>query len=141
MREKYELCELQICPFERLEINGIPHLKPLRNEYPYRLCIFDRNNGIAIDVMNNYSYEYIEMSVINFYGTSYKKIKGDNRYAILRLPANSLCEVNGDVLNRAKEIRKKLEQGFDFENGNVISNKEYLEMISIKNVKKRIKKR
>ena len=141
MKEKFELCELQICPFERLTVNNIPYLKPLRNEYPYRLCILDRNNSIAIDIETNYLYEYIEMSVIHFYGTSFMKIKGDNRYAILRLPANTMCEVTNDTLKKANDIRDILNIGKVFENGNVINNEDYLSQISIENNKKVKRKR
>lgn len=141
MREKYELCELQICPFEHLNINNISYLKPMRNdEYPYRLCILDRNNSIAIDINTLHQYDYIEMSTIHFYGMGYKKIKNKNRYAILKLTAGTMCEVDNDILVKAREIRTYLEQGKEFENGNTIDNESYLDLINNENRHKKVKK-
>ena len=141
MKERYELCELQICPFERVNINNRTCLKPMRNDYPYRLCIFDRNNSIAIDVNTLYAYDYIEMSTIHFYGMSYKKIQGDNRYAILKLNPGSMCEVDSNILIKAQDIRKDLEMGKTFENGNVIDNENYLNLVNNEISHKKIKSR
>lgn len=141
MKERYELCELQICPFEHLNLNDSPCLRPMRNDYPYRLCILDKNNSIAIDVNTKYAYDFIEMSTIHFYGMSYKKIQGENRYAILKLSAGSMCEVDNDILIKAQDIRKQLEMGKEFENGNVIDNETYLNLINHEMTYKKIKSR
>lgn len=139
MREKYELCELQICPFEKVNINNRTCLKPMREDYPYRLCIFDKNNSIAIDINTLHQYDYIEMSTIHFYGTSYKKIQGDNRYAILKLNAGTMCEVDNEIIIKAQNIRKDLEMGETFKNGNVIDNETYLNLINNEMTYKKLK--
>ena len=139
MREKYELCELQICPFEHVNLNNSPCLRPMRNDYPYRLCVLDRNKSIAIDINTLHQYDYIEMSTIHFYGMSYKKIKDENRYAILKLTAGTMCEVDSNILIKAQDIRKDLEMGKTFENGNVIDNENYLNLVNNEISHKKIK--
>lgn len=129
MNKDYELCALQICPFEI--VNGQEKLyKPMRENYPYRLCILDKSNKKAVDIQNEYQYDYIEMSIVYFLGNESKNIKENYRYAILKLDANH-CLVNNSDLIKAQIIRKKLSEKHVFLDGNQISNGEYLKMLQV----------
>lgn len=131
MNKDYELCALQICPFEI--VNGQEKLyKPMREDYPYRLCILDKKNKKAIDIQNEYEYDYIEMSIVYFLGNESKNIKENCRYAILKLDANHYHVSNSDLV-KAQIIRKKLSEKHLFADGNQIPNEEYLKMIKAEN--------
>ena len=134
MNKNYELCALQICPFEIRE-GKEKFYKPQRENYPYRLCILDKNNKKAVDIENEFMYDYIEMSLVYFLGNDAEKIKENCRYAILKLNAN-YCYVTNSDLTKTQVIRKKLEDNCPFIDGNQISNEEYLQMISEESKKK-----
>lgn len=123
MQERFKVCEIHICPVYKEE-NGF---RPDRS-YPTRYCVVDRERQIAIDIKTKLKYEYIEtMSHLYFVCQSYKKIKGDNRVAIL--PYAPLSFDNCD-LEEAKRIKEQLENNVEFLDGNeVYDNKAYLEYL------------
>ena len=135
--KKYDICWLQICPFDRLE-GGI--LKPNRDDYPYRLCVLDRESSIAIDVKDEVSYEYIRTSTVYFLNQESKKIEKDKRYAIMELNIYMKGIEKEDYI-RANGIINKLNAGKEFIDGNSISNEEYLKNINNENNKVIVKKR
>ena len=114
--KKYDICWLQICPFDRLE-GGI--LKPNRDDYPYRLCVLDRESSIAIDVKDEVSYEYIRTSTVYFLNQESKKIEKDKRYAIMELNIYMKGIEKEDYI-RANGIINKLNAGKEFIDGNSI---------------------
>lgn len=134
---KYSICWLQICPFDRLE-GGI--LKPNRDDYPYRLCVLDRESSIAIDVKDEVSYEYIRTSTVYFLNQESKKIEKDKRYAIMEINLYMKGIEKEDYI-RANGIINKLNAGKEFIDGNSISNEEYLKNINNENNKVIVKKR
>lgn len=125
MDNNYEICSLQICPFK---VNNSIY-KPDRNNYPYRLCVLDKFNKKAIDVLSGYCYDYIETSLVYFIGNESKKIKEGKRYAIMKLGANYVHFTQSDM-NEANNIIKRLMAKFYFPDGNAISNEDYLSMIT-----------
>ena len=135
--KKYDICWLQICPFDRLE-GGI--LKPNRDDYPYRLCVLDRESSIAIDVKDEVSYEYIRTSTVYFLNQESKKIEKDKRYAIMEINLYMKGIEKEDYI-RANGIINKLKAGKEFIDGNSISNEEYLKNINNENNKVILKKR
>ena len=135
--KKYDICWLQICPFDRLE-GGI--LKPNRDDYPYRLCVLDRESSIAIDVKDEVSYEYIRTSTVYFLNQESKKIEKDKRYAIMEINLYMNGIEKEDYI-RANGIINKLNAGKEFIDGNSISNEEYLKNINNENNKVIVKKR
>ena len=135
--KKYDICWLQICPFDRLE-GGI--LKPNRDDYPYRLCVLDRESSIAIDVKDEVSYEYIRTSTVYFLNQEAKKVEKDKRYAIMEINLYMKGIEKEDYI-RANKIINKLNAGKEFIDGNSISNEEYLKNINNENNKVILKKR
>ena len=135
--KKYDICWLQICPFDRLE-GGI--LKPNRDDYPYRLCVLDRESSIAIDVKDEVSYEYIRTSTVYFLNQEAKKVEKDKRYAIMEINLYMKGIEKEDYI-RANGIINKLNAGKEFIDGNSISNEEYLKNINNENNKVIVKKR
>lgn len=122
---KYSICWLQICPFE---ISKERKFRPNREDYPYRLCVFDKNDKRVIDVKTEKEYEYIYTSSIYFMFEEAKKIEEGRRYAIKELQS-SMFPVEQEDINHAMKIIKKLENGFEFQNGNIDSNEDYLNNI------------
>ena len=127
--DRYSVCWLQICPFDKIN-NGV--LKPNREDYPYRLCVLDRQNSIAIDVKTEFSYNYILTSTVYFLNEESKKIEQGKRYAIMELHL-SILEIEKEDYLHANLIVNKLKYGKEFINGNFISNEEYLKNIKNEN--------
>ena len=126
---RYSVCWLQICPFERLD-GGI--LRPNRDDYPYRLCVLDREKSLAIDVKSETSYEYIRTSLVYFLNEEAKKIENNERYAIMELHL-SILGIDSNDYEHANNILNELNNGKEFLSGNTISNEEYLENINNEN--------
>ena len=140
MKNKYVICELQICKFSIIENEKkIKLYKADRDNYPYRLCVFNEEEKIAIDVETEKAYEYIEMSLMYFIGNEAKRIEDGKRYAILPLRIEMSNHSEKDY-KKAQNIIKKLNSGVEFAYGNIQSNEDYLEMIN-KKEKKKIKRR
>ena len=122
---KYSICWLQICPFE---ISKERKFMPNMEEYPYRLCVFDKKNKRAIDVKTEKEYEYIYTSSIYFMFEESKRIEEGKRYAIKEL-RSSIFLVEQEDIDHAMKIIEKLEKDFTFQNGNIDSNEDYLKRI------------
>ena len=118
---RYSVCWLQICPFDRLD-GGI--LRPNRDDYPYRLCVLDKKKSIAIDVKSEASYEYIRTSLVYFLNGEAKKIENNKRYAIMELHL-SILGIDSKDYEHANNILNELNNGKEFVSGNTISNEEY----------------
>ena len=132
---RYIVCWLQICPFERLE-GGI--LKPNRDDYPYRLCVFDKNEDIVIDVKTHHKYNYIHTSLVYFMHEEAKKIELGKRYAIKKLPS-FMFPVTDEESKLALNIIRKMESGYGFIDGNIFSNEDYLKIV--KNEENKVKRK
>ena len=134
---RYIVCWLQICPFERLE-GSI--LKPNRDDYPYRLCVFDKNEDIVIDVKTHHKYNYIHTSLVYFMHEEAKKIGDGKRYAINELPS-SVFLVDEEEIEEVRKIIYMLDNNIGFVDGNKsLSNEQYLEIL-LEEEKKKIKKK
>ena len=123
MDERFDICEIHICPVYKVGDS----FKPDR-EYPIRYCVIDKEKEIAIDIKTKLKYDYIQtMSHLYFMSQSYKKIKGDNRVAIL--PYASFPYGNCDMVE-ARNIIEQLKNDVEFQDGNEIyDNKAYLEYL------------
>ncbi len=123
MQERFDICEIHICPVYKVGDN----FKPDR-EYPTRYCVIDKEKEIAIDIKTKLKYDYIQtMSHLYFMSQSYKKIKGDNRVAIL--PYASFIYSSCDM-KAARNIIEQLKNNVEFQDGNeVYDNKSYLEYL------------
>ena len=97
---RYIVCWLQICPFERLN-GGI--LKPNRDDYPYRLCVLDKKKDIVIDIKTSHKYNYIHTSLVYFLKEEAKKIEDGKRYAINELHS-SIFLVTEKKKKKSREI-------------------------------------
>ena len=99
-------------------------------EYPLRTCVIDTYQGIAIDIKTKLKYDYIE--TMSYLYTSimkdhYKKIDGQKRLAVCAV--ESIKKLNID-LNDVEDIKKKLENGYKFLDGNdIFNNEQYLSYI------------
>ena len=117
---------MQICPFV---ISNERKYKPLRDEYPYRLCVFDKKLRKVIDVKTEMEYDYIFISSIYFMYEESKKIVEGKRYAIKEL-SSSVFEVDSLDIAHAYRIIDRLEKGEIFSAGNDINNEDYLKQIN-----------
>lgn len=134
---RYIVCWLQICPFERLN-GGI--LKPNRDDYPYRLCVLDKKKDIVIDIKTSHKYNYIHTSLVYFLKEEAKKIEDGKRYAINELHSSIFLVTEEDV-EKSREIIYMLENNIGFVDGNkVLSNEQYLEKI-LEEEKNKIKRK
>ena len=129
MDERFNVCEIHICPVYKVGDS----FKPDR-EYPTRYCVVDEEREIAIDIKTKLKYDYIQtMSHLYFISQSYKKIKGDNRVAIL--PYASLLS-DGYDRPEAISIIEQLKNNVEFQDGNeVYDNKSYLEYLKEETLK------
>ena len=129
MDERFNVCEIHICPVYKVGDS----FKPDR-EYPTRYCVVDEEREIAIDIKTKLKYDYIQtMSHLYFISQSYKKIKGDNRVAIL--PYASLLS-DGYDRPEAISIIEPLKNNVEFQDGNeVYDNKSYLEYLKEETLK------
>lgn len=137
MEDKYKICEVQICTFT-FEKYGI---RPNLNKYPIaRLCVIDTKNKIAIDVGHECKYDFLEStSMLSFMNGASEKIKEDKRAAFS--PIVFLGFENEKYERKTKEIIIKLENGYEFLDGNdLYSNEEYLKLVT-KESEERLKKR
>lgn len=137
MKNKYRICELQVCPFDITKTEKGKFYKADRNDFPYRLCVLDEESKKAIDVELETSYDYIEMSTLYFLENEAKKIVEGKRYAILPLPVS---KQNYKKIEKANGISRRLSAGEDFIDGNVYDNLEYLALLN-KDNKKKIKRK
>lgn len=140
--KNYEICWLQICSFEiDFKIGEKKVYKPDRENYPYRICVLDKNKKEAIDVFFEQKYDYIETSSIYFLGNEASKIEEDKRYACLKLPLN-LKKFSSEELNVAMQVMLNYKHGTIYPDGNLVSNEEYLKRINNDNIcpKEKIKR-
>ncbi len=129
MNERFNICEIHICPVLKVGDSFKPDL-----EYPTRYCVIDNEKQIAIDIKTKLKYNYIQtMSHLYFISQSYKKIKGDNRVAIL--PYASLL-YDGYDRKESMNIIEQLKNNVEFQDGNeVYNNKAYLEYLKQEAIK------
>ncbi len=129
MDERFNVCEIHVCPVYKVGNS----FKPDR-EYPTRYCVVDEEREIAIDIKTKLKYDYVKtMSHLYFISQSYKKIKGDNRVAIL--PYASLLS-DGYDRSEAISIIEQLKNNVEFQDGNeVYDNKSYLEYLKEETLK------
>lgn len=126
--EKYTVTHVNICPLNICEYG----VKPNLNEYPEtRLCVIDNENLIAVDVEHELKYEFIEtMSGLYLINRTSKDLNSGKRYAIFPYVVFGIGREN---LNKADKIIEKLENGFNFPDGNEeLSNEKYLAVLSKK---------
>lgn len=123
MDGRFNVCEIHICPVYKVGDS----FKPDR-EYPTRYCVVDNEKQIAIDIKTKLKYDYVKTtSHLYFISQSYKKIKGNNRVAIL--PYVSLLS-DGYDRKEAMNIIEQLKNNVEFQDGNeVYDNKSYLEYL------------
>ena len=142
MKDRYKICELQICPFDIIITeNKTKFYKADRNNFPYRLCVMDKKLKKAIDVLSEKCYDYIEMSIVYFLGNEASKIKKNNRYAILPMNVD-FRKYSDEEIKKAEKIKNNMLAGIIYEDGNNYSNEEYLESIKqVEKTNKKIKKK
>lgn len=129
MDERFNVCEIHVCPVYKVGDSFKPDI-----EYPTRYCVVDEEREIAIDIKTKLKYDYVKtMSHLYFISQSYKKIKGDNRVAIL--PYASLLS-DGCDRQEAISIIEQLKNNVEFQDGNeVYDNKSYLEYLKEETLK------
>ena len=133
--KRYDIYWVQICPFERVEC-GI--LKPNRDDYPYRLCVVDKEKEKAVDIYTMHEYDYVQISSIYFMHEEAKKIELGKRYAIKKLPS-FMFPVTDEESKLALNIIRKMESGYGFIDGNIFSNEDYLKIV--KNEENKVKRK
>ena len=126
----YKILKMHICSFERK--NGI--LTFDMEKYPERLCVFDKNKKIVIDVETWHKYPYIRvLNGQSFYDiTDVKMLTPNNRVACMEY-ATFIHDLEKDVLEKCQKVIKLLQKGHEFPNGNeMLSNEDYLKFINNK---------
>ncbi|MBQ9072112.1 MAG: hypothetical protein IJY25_03035 [Bacilli bacterium] len=126
MKERYDVQEVHICPFE-FEKTGI---RPELEKYPRRLCVFDNERKKVIDINNKLEYDYIEtISGLYLINSSIEKIKESKRVAIFPT-VTFLSDLDSKTLSKAQAIIKYLESGKKYPDGNTaLNNEQYLEKV------------
>ena len=136
--KNYKVVKLKICTFDI--INNIV-FRPNLEKYPEsKTCVIDLKKKIAIDIMDDVKYDYIEtINGRDFIEMSSKKIKPEKRVAVF--PEYSTIYLDQNEKYKVGEIIKKLESGYEFLDGNqVYNNEEYLRHINHKDTKSNKKK-
>lgn len=126
---KYEICWLQICPFDIIITdNGTKLYKPDRENFTYRLCVLNEATEKCIDVKTQQEYDYIQTSLMYFIGQSAQKIEIGKRYGIQKL--SNFRSIDEKEIKLINKIISRLQKGEKFPSGNDMSNEEYLKKIS-----------
>ena len=126
MDKKYRVTEVNICTFEHINNKCV---RPRLNDYPHaRLCVIDKQKNIAIDIYHELKYDFLEtLNMTYFINGSMSKIRENKRAAIQPIITIDLTD---DEVKKASMIIKKLEDGYNFIDGNdVLSNEQYLELV------------
>lgn len=123
MSRRFDITEMHICPFDRVDGQLRPNLK-----YPKRYCVLDKEKEIAIDIKTKLKYIYVITSNNKeFMHEEYKKIQGNKRVAIFPLDS---CDYSKIDLKGAQQIIESLRNNEEFQDGNeVFDNEKYLEYI------------
>ena len=126
MDKRYRITEVNICTFEYISDKCV---KPRLNSYPhFRLCVIDKEKSIAIDIYHELKYDFLKtLNMVYFINGSISNIRENKRAAVQ--PIITLDFTNDEII-RAKKIIKKLEEGYQFKDGNdVLNNEQYLELV------------
>ena len=126
MFDRYSVREVNVCTFN-FDKGGC--ISTNLNQYPeLRLCVIDRDQKIAIDVLHQVKYDYLEtFSYLYFLNGTFNKVKDDRRAAIFSYPNYDLEK---KFKNEIRDIINKLENGYEFCDGNdIYSNEKYLELL------------
>ena len=123
MKKQYSVALFNICTFS---INEVGIISTNLNEYPItRLCVIDADRSIVIDVNHELKYDYLQTSSRLYFLNKVKdRIKDNRRFAI---NLNGILPILSDKeILKIEKIKKKLDSGYDFVDGNdFLSNEEY----------------
>lgn len=136
--KNYKILKMHICSFERK--NGI--LTFDMKKYPERLCIYDKNNNVVIDVDTKHQYPYIRvLNGQSFYNIDeVKTLTSDRRVACMEY-ATFIYDLEKELLKDCKNIINLLQKGYVFPSGNeMLTNEEYLATINNSQNKEKSKK-
>lgn len=126
--KNYRILQMHICSFERK--NGV--LTFDMNKYPQRLCVYDKQNKIVIDVETGHKYPYVRILYMRdiYHKEDAKMLTPDKRVGCMEY-ATFIDDIDKETLKECKNIIKLLENGKIFPDGNkILSNEQYLEMIN-----------
>lgn len=126
MNERFFITQIRICTFTR---TGEKTILP-NYEYPERICVVDNESKVAIDILDEIQYDYIEtINMRHFKNKSNERIKDNKRAAIFPV---RLLSIDDEYLKKAVKIVKKIQSGYRFLDGNAVyNNDEYLQHIQI----------
>ena len=88
MSDRFFIGEANICTF--IFENG--NIKPNLDEYPNtRLCVIDRKNDVAIDILDELKYDYIQtVNGLYFVGDCLEKITENKMTLVIRNDGSGL---------------------------------------------------
>ena len=136
--KNYKILKMHICSFRRK--NGI--LTFDMEKYPERLCVFDKNHKMVIDVETGHQYSYIRvLNGQSFYDIEDVKMLTENNRVACMEYATFIYDLEKETLEKCKNIIKLLQKGHVFPKGNeMLSNEAYLETINNVQNKEKSKK-
>lgn len=125
-KDRFNICEVHICTFERPKDGFI---KPMLNSFPTRWCVIDNKNLVAIDINLEAKYNYIPTCSGLYMLNNASRLIQENKRAAIFNYSTIYCDKK--ILEKGKEIIKKMNNGYEFVDGNeMFSNEEYLEILT-----------
>ncbi|MDO4962598.1 MAG: hypothetical protein Q4E75_00635 [bacterium] len=133
---RFEIVCIYICPFIFVnEINVLPNF----SDYPVRNCVIDKEKNIVIDIETEQQYDFLPTVSRLFVLTKFKdKIKDGKRVGVKGMPSKTFTL---DEIEKSKKIIKRLQNGEKFIDGNLISNEDYLKLISKEEIEDNVKQK
>lgn len=127
MNKRFIIAEALISP---LIFTNRSSLIPDSN-YPFRYCVVDLENLIAIDIEQELKYDYLptesKLFLLSTMNNKIDKIKSNQRFALLSV---NLLNTDYEMHKKGINIIQRIKNGEQFKDGNVaFSNEKYLESI------------
>ena len=140
MNNEYQIVKMHICSF--LRTGGID--TACLGKYPVRLCVLDKNNRRAIDVVTMHEYPYVKMVNMKYLAPENNdfKIEIGKRYACVEYKTILSLDLSSKELDRCKNIISLLNNGYKFKDGNKeLTNEQYLQKVyNVEKTDKLVKK-
>jgi len=138
MSERFIITNVLICPVHLMEDKNLK----LDKNYTLRLCVIDLERNIAVDVEHQLQYVYIKtMSGLYYKNIVLNKDINNKRAALFDCEPSFGVTNKYHLLLKAYEIRKNLELGKEYPDGNkMLDNDEYLELLNSEEEKIKVKK-
>ena len=126
--KNHKIVKMHICSFERKDGMLVFDI----NKYPERLCVYDKQNKIVIDVETGHKYPYVRiLHMRDIYHREDASMLTPNKRVGCMEYTTFIDNIEKEQLKKCKNIIRSLQNGKTFPDGNqILSNEQYLEMIN-----------